>query len=174
MKDLHRGLGVLVLEEELDPALARALRRLADSVDEARPAVGVRRLERVVVALDSGPEDEVGAELAGEVDGVERALHRLVADGVVRRREPPFAEERIEVQARTDRVDVATVERVADVVEVVRRQLVRVVELVPVDRVAEPLDRARDTLRSRLVAVLGLVAQRDEPRDHRPESPDAE
>jgi hypothetical protein len=81
--DLHGGLGVLVLEEQQDPALAAALRRLADAVDQPRPGVRVIGLERVVVALDPGPDDEVRADLAGHVDRGERAPHRLVADPVV-------------------------------------------------------------------------------------------
>ena len=72
-EDLHRGLGVLVLEEDRDAPVPRALRRLADALEEPRPRLPVGRLERVVVALDPRPDDEVGAELAGEVDRVERA-----------------------------------------------------------------------------------------------------
>ena len=73
-QDLHRRLGVLVLEEEQDPVLAAALRRLPDPVHEPRPRLRIGRLERVVVALDPGPDDEVRADLAGEVDRVERSL----------------------------------------------------------------------------------------------------
>ena len=51
-EDLHRRLGVLVLEEEQDSVLLAPLRGLPDPVDEPGPALGVRRLERVVVALD--------------------------------------------------------------------------------------------------------------------------
>ena len=37
-EDLHRRLGVLVLEEERDPVLRAARRDLADPVDEATPS----------------------------------------------------------------------------------------------------------------------------------------
>ena len=40
-----------------------------DALDEPAPALRVGRLERVVVALDPGPDDEVRAERAGEVGG---------------------------------------------------------------------------------------------------------
>ena len=76
-EDLHRRLRVLVLEEEQDPVVGAALRGLPDAVDEPRPALLVRRLERVVVALDPGPDDQVRAELAREVDRRERPLHGL-------------------------------------------------------------------------------------------------
>ena len=87
--------------------------------------------------------------------------------------EPALAEDRVEVQPAREAVDVVPVERVAHLVEVLGGELVRVVELVAVDQVAEPVDRAADALRRRLVAVLGLVAHRHEAGDHRPEGPDA-
>ena len=52
---------------------ASLLRGLADAVDEPRPALGVRRLEGVVVALDPGPDDHPRAEPAGEVGAPRRS-----------------------------------------------------------------------------------------------------
>ena len=51
-QDLHRRLRVLVLEEQQDAVVGTALRGLADPLDQPLPALGIRRLERVVVALD--------------------------------------------------------------------------------------------------------------------------
>jgi len=65
-------------------------------------------------------------------------------------------------------------ERLAHFVEVLLGELLRVVELVAVDEVAEPLDGAPHSLRRRLACVLRLVAAGDEARDHRSEGPDAE
>jgi hypothetical protein len=65
-------------------------------------------------------------------------------------------------------------ERCADVVDVVLVQLLWVVKLVAVDQVAEPFDRAPDTVDRGLRCVLGLVTARDEASDHGPECPDAE
>src|SRR5581483_11915276 len=58
--------------------------------------------------------------------------------------------------------------------EVLARELLRIVELVIVDEVAEAGDGARDALRRRLAGVLRLVAAGHEPRHHRPEGPDTE
>jgi hypothetical protein len=82
-QDLHRGLGVLVLEEELDSALLAAGGHLADAVDEPRPRLPVRRLERVVVALDPGPEDHLRTDEPGEVGRGKRLTERRVPHGVV-------------------------------------------------------------------------------------------
>ena len=57
-----------MLEEHRDAALARVLCAFADAVEEACPRLFVRRLERVVVALDSGPDDEVRPYLGSEID----------------------------------------------------------------------------------------------------------
>ena len=128
-----------MLEEERDAALARSAPRPAPMPSiEPRPRLGVRRLERVVVALDPGPDDEVRAELAGEVGRLERAPHaprsRTPSSGET---SPPLPKRRVEVQPARDAVDVVAAERVADLVEVVARELLRVVELVAVDQVAE-------------------------------------
>ena len=122
----------------MTPCSAQTSAACADAVDQARPGVGVRRLERVVVALDPGPDDEVRAEPAGELGALAREPQRLLADAVVGRGEAALAEARVDVQARGDAVDVVAVERVAHLVEVVARELPRVVELVAVDEVAEP------------------------------------
>ena len=174
-EDLHRRLGVLVLEEEQDSVFLAPLRRLPDPVDEPRPALGVRRLERVVVALDPRPDDEVRAELAGEVDGLEGALHGF---GSRRRRpastSPPFPKRGsrwrpVAMQYTSCSPSAAsTSSRLSGV------ELLRVVELVAVDEVAEPVDRATHPLRGRLAGPLRLVAARDEARHHRPEGPDSE
>ena len=76
-QDLHRRLRVLVLEEHRDAALACVGSGLADPVDEARPRLGVRRLERVVVALDPGPDDHLRADVAREVDRLPSQSQRL-------------------------------------------------------------------------------------------------
>ena len=80
-QDLHRGLGVLVLEEQLHAVAGAHLGGLADPLDQPAPGVRVGGLERVVVALDPGPDDEVGAERAGEVGGLAGEPAGLVARG---------------------------------------------------------------------------------------------
>jgi hypothetical protein len=163
-----------VLEEDGDAALLRVLRRLADAVDEPRPRLLVRRLERVVVALDSGPDDHLRAGLAREVDRLAGQPQRLLADRVVGRAEGTFLEARVEVEPARDAVDPVAVERLAHLVEVRRCQLLRVVELVVVDQVAEPLDGGADLLRRRLAGELRLVAGRVEAGRHVAERPDSE
>ena len=170
--DLHRGLGVLVLEEELDALVRAALGGLADAVDQAGPAVGVGRLERVVVALDPGPDDEVRVELARELRRRDRAPHGLVANAVIGRAEPAATEHRVEVKAGRDAVDPVPVEGVAHGVEVVLGELLWIVELVVVDQPVEPVDRAADLAHGVVTRPLGLIATRYEAGDHRPERPD--
>ena len=163
-----------MLEEERDAAFLAAHRDVAHAVDEACPRVAVRRLERVVVALDAGPEDHVRADRRGEVGRAERLGERRVAHRVVGRREAALAEQRVQVGTGRDRVDAMAGERLANVVEVLLRELLRVVELVVVDEVTETLDCAPDALGHGLVRPLGLVAARDEAGHHRAEGPDAE
>ena len=173
-EDLHRGLGVLVLEEELDAVLGADLGRLGDPLDEPLPRLRVRGLERVVVALDPGPADHVRADRAGELGRLAGEPARLGARRRVGRREPAAPEARVEVEPRADRVDPVPVERVAHLVEVVGVELAGIVELVVVDQVAETLDRAAHALGRRLAGVVRLVAAGHEARDHRAECPDAE
>jgi len=90
-EDLHRGLGVLVLEQDRAAVLGHPHGRLPDAVDEPLPALRVGRLEGIVVALDPRPDDETRPELAGEVGRVERELQRLRADAVVGEESPPRA-----------------------------------------------------------------------------------
>ena len=163
-----------MLEEEERAVLGALVRDLAHAVDETRPRLAVRRLERVVVALDAGPEDHLRSDLAGEAGCSKRLGERVCAHRVVGRREAAFAKARVEMRARTDRVDAMSAERLANLVEVLLGELLRIVKLVVVDQVAQPVDGARDSLDGRLARVLGLVATGDEPRDHRPEGPDAE
>jgi len=163
-----------VLEEQEDAVVGAGLRRLADTFDQPGPAVRVRGLEGVVVALDPGPDDEVGAERAGELGRGDRAPLRLLANLLVGRDEPASPEAGVEVEPRGDAVDPVAVERSAHLVEVLLGELLRVVELVAVDEVAEPLDGPAHALRGRLARVLRLVAAGDEARDHRSEGPDAE
>ena len=114
-QDLHRRLRVLVLEPERLALLGERRRDLPEPVDEQVPALRVRRLERVVVALDPRPDDHRHAELAGELRAGDGDLHRLVAHGRIRVAEPAAAEPRIEVQAAGQAVDVVAVpERLAD------------------------------------------------------------
>src|SRR3954465_2821699 len=172
--DLHRGLGVLVLQEDLDPVAGADLRRLADALDQPRPALAVGRLERVVVALDPGPDDEVSAQLAGEVRRRARDLPRRLAHARVGRGEAALAEAMVDVQAAGDRVDAVAVERLAHLVEVVLAELPGVVELVVVDQALEPGHRAPHLVGRALPAVLRLVALRHEARDHPAQRPDPE
>ena len=67
-QDLHRRLGVLVLEKDRHAAVLGVLRNLAHPVEESPPRGAVGRLERVVVAFDSRPDDEVRLHFGGEVD----------------------------------------------------------------------------------------------------------
>ena len=173
-QDLHRGLGVLVLEEQPHAVPLAHLGGLPDALDQPSPRVGVRGLERVVVALDAGPHDEVRAQRAGEVGGLAGEAARLLAHAGVGRHQPAAAELRIQVQAGGDAVDVVVAERRAHVVEVVGRELVGVVELVAVHQVAEALHRAVHLLGGRFRGVLGLVAHGDEAGDHRAQRPYAE
>ena len=132
------------------PVLGAPARDLADAVDEARPRVAVGRLERVVVALDAGPEHHLRADLAGEARRRQRLGKRVRAHAVVGRRQAALAEARVEMRARADGVDAVAAERLADVVEVLLGQLLRIVELVVVDEVAQPVDGARHPLDGRL------------------------
>ena len=91
---------------------------------------------------------------------------------LVRRDQPATSEQRVEVEAGRDAVDVVLAERVAHLVEVLLVELLRVVELVVVDQVAEPVDGAMHSLGGRLARPLRLVAAGDESRHHRPEGPD--
>ena len=120
--DLHRGLGVLVLEADLAAVLGHDLGGLADAVDQPRPGVGVQRLERVVVALDPRPDDEVRAEDAGELGALARDAS-APPRGPSRRGEvrPPLPKRGSTCRPEQMRVDVVAVERVADLVEVVAR-----------------------------------------------------
>jgi hypothetical protein len=163
-----------VLEEEEDSVLTAALRRLADSLHEPLPALRIRRLERVVVTLDPGPDDEVRPERAREVGGRDRAATGLLPRLLVRRREPAAAEARIEVQASRDAVDVVVAELFAHFVQVFLGELLRIVELVAVDEVAKTGDGPPHALDSRLARPLGLVAARNEAGRHGPERPDSE
>ncbi len=176
-QDLHGRLGVLVLEEQLDPVLGAHRSGLGHALDQPPPRVDVRRLERVVVALAAGPDDQVGAQRPGERSRLAHDPSRLRAHRRIRIDQAAPAEARIQVQTAGYAVDIVIgPECGPDFVEVRRRELLRVVELVAVDEVSEALDRPVHLLghRLRFVAVLGLVAGRDEPCDHRSERPDAQ
>ena len=133
----------------------------------------VRRLKRVVVALDPRPDDEVGAELAGEVDRVKRLSQRLRPRRGVRRDEAASAEARIEVHTTCKAVDVMPVQGAADLVQVVLRQLLRVVELVAVDQVSETLDSLPYACSGGFAQPLRLVTTRHKACDHGPKRPDS-
>ena len=109
--DLHRRLGVLVLEEELDAVLGALLRGQSHALDEPLPRVRVGRLEGVVVALDARPDDVVRADRPREVGAVHGALDGLGAHLRIWAHQPAAAEDRVEVHARGDAVDVVAVER---------------------------------------------------------------
>src|SRR5512133_1436653 len=125
---------------------------LTDSLDEPRPTFRVGRLKRVVVALDPWPDDEVGTELAGEVDSRKRLAQCLRPRRLVGRHEAATAEAGIEMEAGREAVDVVSVQCVADLVQVLLGQLLRVVEFVAVDQVSETFD-------SFLYACSGRFAQ---------------
>ena len=103
-QDIRRRLGVLVLEEDrhaLAPSRAAGPRR-APSRKRAHDSL-VRRLERVVVAFDSGPDDEVRAEFGGEVDRLACPPERLGPRRFVRGDEAALLEARVEVEAAARR-----------------------------------------------------------------------
>ena len=101
-QDLHRRLGVLVLEEQLDPVLAAHRGCLAQPLDQPAPRVDVRRLEWVVVALAARPDDQVGAERSGERRRVADDPDGLGAQRRIGVDQPSAAEARIEVQTAGD------------------------------------------------------------------------
>ena len=158
-EDLHRRLGVLVLEEHGDATPVRVLGGLADAVDEALPGVRVAGLEGVVVALDPGPDDEVGADVGGQVDPFRREPERLGPRRVVRRRETAFGKEWVKVQAARDAVHAVAVERLLHLFEVLAGHFLRIVELVVVDQVAEPLHGGSHLAHGRCAGQFGLVAR---------------
>ena len=126
------------------------------------PALRVGRLERIVVALDPGPDDHRHAELPASSAPRDGDLQGLGAHRRVGIAEAAAPEAWVEVQPAGEAVDVVVrPERLADLVERSARQLLRVVELIAVDQVAEAVDRAADTLDRRLA--------RHAPADSRPE-----
>ena len=70
MKIFIAGSEFLCSRNTVTPAPVRVLGGLAYSVDEALPRVRIAGLERVVVALDPRPDDEVGADVGGQIDPV--------------------------------------------------------------------------------------------------------
>ena len=148
-----------MLQEQLDPVLARR-RSAASPIPSIShcPRLGVGRLERVVVALAAGPDDQVRAQRAGEVGRLADDPPRLAADPGSGLTRPPRPNRGSRCKPAGDAVDVVAAERRADLVEVVGRELVRVVELVAVDQVAEPLDGAVHLLGDRLGVVAVLAA----------------
>ena len=98
------------------------------------------------------------AELGGEVDRLPGELECRRARRLVGGAESALREARVEVEPARDAVDPVAVERLAHLVEVLRRELLRVVELVAVDQVAEPLDCRPHACGRGLAGALGLVA----------------
>jgi len=96
-QDLHRGLGVLVLEEQRHAVTRAYLRGLPHAVDQPPPRVHVRGLERIVVALASRPDDQVGTERAGEVGGIADDPASFGTDRGVGVDKPSATEARVEV-----------------------------------------------------------------------------
>ena len=84
-EDLHGGLGVLVLQEQLDSVAGAHSGCLLDAIDEAAPTLRIRGLEGVVVALDTRPDDVVRSQAAGELGSVQRPLQSQRPHLVVRR-----------------------------------------------------------------------------------------
>ena len=165
-----------MLEQQLDPVAAADLGRLGHPVDQPAPRLGIGGLERIVVALAARPDDQVRAQRAREVGRLANDPSGLTPQLRVGVHQPPAAKARIEMQSAGDAVHVVVAERRAHLVEVVGREFVGVVELVPVDQIPQALDRAVDLLGHRLghVVVAGLIAAGHEAGDHRPERPDAE
>src|SRR3954467_11845703 len=151
MRIFIAGSEFLCSRKSLTPSLFARAGARARAAREPRPGVGVRRLERVVVALDPGPDDEVRAELACEIGGFERQPPRPRPRRGIWGDEPAAAEARIEMEPARDAVDAVAAERLTHRVDVVGRELLRIVELVLVDQLAEPLDRAADPFGRRLV-----------------------
>src|SRR5581483_4038810 len=119
-------------------------------------------------------DDERNAERAGEVRCRGGDPERLAEDGGIGVDEAAAAEARVEVQTAREAVDVVAAEGGAHLVEVLLRQLLRIVELVAVDEVSEAFHGAVHALGGRLTGPLRLVAAGDEARHHRAERPDAE
>jgi len=151
------------------------------SAASPRPSISQRHESaygawNVVVAFAPRPDDQIRPERAGEVRSLADDPAGLPADIIIGVDEPATAEAGIEVEPAGDAVDVVAGERRPDVVQVLRGELVGVVELVSVDHVAEARDGAMHLVGDRLsvVVVLGLIPGGHEARDHRPEGPNAE
>src|SRR3954447_16813755 len=78
------------------------------------------------------------------------------------------------MQAACDAVDAVALERLLHLFEVLGRELLRVVELVVVHQVAEPLHSRSHFRRGARSRELGLVPAGIEPGRHRSECPDAQ
>ena len=84
-----------------------------------------------------------------------------------------MAEAGVEVEAGREAVDVVPVQCVADLVQVLLRQLLRVVELVAVDQVSETFDSLPHACSGRFAQPLRLVTARHKACDHGPKRPDS-
>ena len=102
----------------------------------------------------------MGPDRAGEVGRRNRPPNGLGTRRLVGRDQPAATEARVEVEPARDAVDVVRRKRVADLVDVLLRELARIVRLVAVDHVAQPVDGATNALGRRLVAVLRLGTKR--------------
>src|SRR6266404_3723872 len=173
-EDLHRRLRVLVLQEHGHALVLGVLGGLADAVDEPRPRLRVRGLERVVVPLDPRPDDHARPHLAGEVDSLPRQPERLPPHRVIRRAEAAPAEARVQMQTGGDAVDPVPRQRLLHLGQIVLPQLLRIVELVIVDQVSETRDRRPHPRRRRCPHQLRLIPTRIEPRRHPTKRPNAE
>ena len=150
--DLHRRLGVLVLEEEQAPVRREPLGDLRDAVDQPRP-----RSRRTAPGTGScSPRRRARRSSArrsrrrGRPPRAEPSASR--AHRVVERGQPALAEARVDVQARRR----SRRSRARRAPRAPRRgcrgsSSPRIVELVVVHQVAEPGDRAVHLLRDRLV-----------------------
>src|SRR4029450_5995135 len=145
-----------------------------DTVQETGPRFCVRRLERIVVTLDSGPDDHLRADIAGKGESFLGQAQRLSAGRVVGRAKTTLTEPGVEMETARDAVDAVSVECVPDSFEVLAGELLRVVELVVVDQVAKSFDGCAHLLDGRRARELGLVSARIEPRRHASERPDPE
>src|SRR5581483_7880008 len=96
------------------------------------------------VPLDARPQDHRRPELTREARSVDRLRERRIANRVFGRRQSALPVAMIQMRPGRNCVDPVTVERLTYVVEILGRELLRVVELVVVDQVPEPLDRRPD------------------------------
>src|SRR5829696_1203835 len=174
-QDLHRRLGVLVLEENLDAPLVGVVGHLGYPLDETAPHLRVGSLESVVVPLCPRPDDEVRPHLRAQVHAALEGVDALSAQAIVRVDEGTQGVGRVGVEPCGDHGQVHTVlfQDREDLLDVLLVDLAGVVVLEAIKKVREPLGYAPGLVYHRLAGGLRVVAGRHEAGNGRPESPDA-